>query len=198
MTKVRYIPFFLVIMMLLGIGYVYGADNILVNGGFEDSVMEPWSIYGDANGEVVQESPREGKYCLHVTTPKGANFWDAGLQHAEHVFEAGKIYTLAAFLKSPDKLQINFKPELGADPWTGYGEQSFTMTESWEEYHVTTPAMPNDVDPATITFHIAYDVGEFYIDGVRFFEGGYVPPEEPSAVQPQSKLAIVWGKIKAE
>lgn len=184
--------------ILLAAGYTYGAENILVNGGFEDGVMDPWSIYGDATGEVVQENPVEGDFCLHITTPQGANFWDAGLQHAGHIFDAGKVYTLAAYLKSPDNLQINFKPELGADPWTGYGEQSFTMTGEWQEYQVTTPAMPNDVDPATITFHIAYAVGEFYIDGVRFFEGEYEPAQEPSAIQPHSKLATAWAKLKAD
>jgi len=200
MIKSRYIPFSLVMMwvILLGVGYAHGAENLLANGGFEDGVMDPWSIYGDANGEVVQGDAMEGSYYLHVTTPQGANFWDAGLQHAGHVFENGKFYTLAAFLRAPNNLQINFKPELGEDPWTGYGEQSFAMTDTWQEYHITTPVMTEDVSPATITFHIAYNVGEFDIDGVRFIEGDYVPPEEPSAVQPHSKLTTVWGKIKSE
>ncbi|UCD50049.1 MAG: discoidin domain-containing protein, partial [Phycisphaerales bacterium] len=28
----------------------------------------------------------------------------------------------------------------------------------------------------TITFHIQYDAGDFWVDGVRFYEGDYVPP----------------------
>jgi hypothetical protein len=198
MMKVRHIlsSLAMVLVLLLVTGYAHGAENLLANGGFEDGVMDPWSIYGDAPGEVVQAGAIEGKYCLHVTTPKGGNFWDAGLQHAGHIFETGKSYTLAAFLKSPDKLEINFKPELGEDPWTGYGSQAFTMTETWQEYHIETGAIPDKVDPATITFHIAYEVGEFYIDAVRFYEGAYTPGEV-SAVRPQAKLATVWGKIKA-
>ncbi len=198
MTKVgRVFPVVLCFIMLAA-GYAYGAQNLLVNGGFEDGVMEPWSTYhDDVTAEIVQDAI-EGNFSLHVTTVQGANFWDAGLQHGGHVFESGKMYTLAAYLKSPDNLQINFKPELSADPWTGYGEESFTMTQTWQEYHVTTPVMTADVDPACITFHIAYAAGEFFIDGVRFFEGEYVPPEEPSAAQPQSKLATLWGKIKSD
>lgn len=199
MKKLRNLSLAVMCVILLGTGYAYTVENILVNGGFEDGVPDPWSLYGDATMEVVQQDAIEGQYCLHVTTPQGANFWDAGLQHTGHVFEAGKKYTLAAYLKSPDNLQINFKPELGADPWTGYGEQAFTMTGDWVEYHITTPVMGSNVDPATITFHIAYAAGEFYIDGVRFFEGDYVPPEEePSAVQSQDKVSTLWGKLKAE
>ena len=67
-------------------------------------------------------------------------------------------------------MNINFKPELGADPWTGYGSQEFTMTDTWAEYTVNTGVIPENVDPATITFHIAYAAGEFYVDDVRFTE----------------------------
>jgi len=154
--------------------------NILANGGFEDGVAEPWSTYGDATMEVVQElvgaavpeAPIEGGSCLHVVVAAaGANFWDAGLQHAGHVFEAGKQYTLSAFLKcSQGTLDINFKPELAADPWTGYGSQAFTMTDTWAEYSVTTDVITEDVNPASITFHIAYAAADFWIDGVRFVE----------------------------
>ena len=146
--------------------------NLLANGGFEDGVVEPWSTYGAATTEVVQTDPVEGDYCLHVTVSEaGANFWDAGLQHTGHVFEAGKNYALSAWLKcSQGTLDINFKPELGADPWTGYGSQAFTMTEEWAEYSVTTGVFDADVSPATITFHIAYAPGDFYVDGVKFVE----------------------------
>jgi hypothetical protein len=110
--------------------------------------------------------------CLHVTVASaGANFWDAGLQHAGHVFEAGKSYTLSAYLKAKEgTMDINFKPELGENPWTGYGSQAFTMTDEWQEYSVSTGVIPEVVDPATITFHIAYAAGEFWVDGVRFYE----------------------------
>jgi len=177
-------------LLTLGMGYAHAAEegeNLLVNGGFEDAIAEPWSIYGAATMKVVMElkkaavdeDPIEGDFCLQVTVDaKGANFWDAGFQHDGHTFEAGKVYTLSAYLKSADgPMQINFKPELGADPWTGYGNRAFVMTEEWKEYHITTPPMPANVNPATITFHIGYDVGEFWVDDVRFYEGE--PQEDP-------------------
>jgi hypothetical protein len=155
--------------------------NLLANGGFEDDLSgAPWSTYGDASIEVVDHLvgaavpgiPAEGSYCLHVTVGSaGANFWDAGLQHAGHVFKAGKSYTLSAWLKAKEgTMDINFKPELAADPWTGYGSQAFTMTDRWAEYTVNTGVIDANVDPASITFHIAYAPGEFWVDDVRFTE----------------------------
>jgi hypothetical protein len=147
-------------------------ENILANGGFEDGVVDPWTTYGDVAMEVVMDDPADGDYCLHVTVNSaGANFWDAGLQHTGHVFEAGKSYTLSAYLKAKEgTMNINFKPELAADPWTGFGSQEFTMTDTWAEYTVNTGVIPENVDPAAITFHIAYTAGEFYVDDVRFTE----------------------------
>jgi hypothetical protein len=77
--------------------------NILTNGGFERGVAAPWSTYGNVSTQVVRnlagaaipEAPIEGDYCLRVVVPSaGENFWDVGLQHRGHVFEAGKKYTL--------------------------------------------------------------------------------------------------------
>ena len=185
-------------------------EKDLENGGFEVGSTAPWTIYGKGkievvkqlNGAFIQEKLVEGKYALHVTVDeKLVNFWDTGLQHAGHTFQAGKVYTLAAFLKSREgPLQINFKPELAIDPWTGYGAKEFTMTDEWAEYFTTTPPMPEEVNPATITFHIGYTKGEFWMDGVRFYEGVYKKPDftTTKSVQPQDKLTSTWGSIKVD
>jgi hypothetical protein len=160
--------------------------NYFANGGFEDGVLEPWYIYGDATTEVVDElvgatvaeDPVEGDLCLHVTVPEpNPNWWEIGLVPSGAVFEQGKHYTVSAFLKSKEgEFQVDFKPQKSADPWTGYGQETFTITEEWVEYSVTTPVFTESVTPAGVTFHIGFDAGEFWIDGVRFYEGDYVPP----------------------
>jgi hypothetical protein len=166
-----------------------GQENLLTNGGFEEDPATPltWNMYGAGWMEVVSEligadvpeGPIERNYCLHVVVPAaGTNDWDTGLKNIGHVFEAGKKYTLSAFLKCRQgTLQIRFNPELARNPWTAYGQQVFTMTEEWAEYSVTTPVFVSTVDPAELTFHAAFAPGEFWMDAVRFYEGDYVPPD---------------------
>jgi concanavalin A-like lectin/glucanase superfamily protein/carbohydrate binding protein with CBM4/9 domain/F5/8 type C domain-containing protein len=153
-------------------------ENLLANGGFEDGDLAPWNTYGDVVAEVVSSEAIEGGSSLHITVNSaGANFWDSGLQHTGHVFGAGKQYTLSAFVKcSTGTLDINFKPELAADPWSGFGDQVFTMTDEWTEFSVTTPVFAENTSPAAITFHIGFAAADFWIDGVRFYEGEYVAP----------------------
>jgi len=189
-------------------------ENIMINGGFEDGITDPWGGYGGATQEVVDkldgaavpEDPIEGNFCLHVVVAAaGANWWDLGLDQSGHVFEKGKKYTLSAFLKCKEgTLDINFKPELGQDPWTGYGEEIITMTDEWAEYSITTPVFSEDVSPATITFHIGFAAAEFWIDGVRFYEGDYAPPflgdksfasrpvPEDGSLHPSTWVNISW------
>jgi regulation of enolase protein 1 (concanavalin A-like superfamily) len=174
---------------LMGFSPIYAQDgvNLLANGGFEDGVIAPYGTYGDVTAEVVTEcvdaaipeGPVEGQYCLHLVVPAaGANSWDAGMTDGSHVFEAGKIYTFACFMKSKSgELEIRMKPERAADPYENYNEIVVTITEEWAEYYTTTDVIPADVSPASPTFHIAFAPGDFWIDGIRFFEGEYVAPD---------------------
>ncbi len=161
--------------------------NMLENGGFEAGDMTAWANYGGAAMEVVEtledasipEDPIEGNNALHVVVDAaGANSWSIGLQHPDHVFEEGKYYTFSTFMKSKSgELQVRLKPELGGDPWTAYGEVEITITEEWAEYSTTLPVFTADVSPATLTYHIAFASGDFWVDGVRFYEGDYVEPD---------------------
>jgi tetratricopeptide (TPR) repeat protein len=156
-------------------------------GGFELGVPGTLRFSGNGSIEVVSElvgaavpeDPVEGEFCLHVTVNKaGTNYWEAQILDAGYVFQEGKVYTLAAFLKAKEgTFNINFCPQLPQDPWTSYGAEILTMTDTWAEYHVTTPPMPETVNPARITFHVGFSAGQFWMDVVRFYEGEFVPYE---------------------
>lgn len=200
MARVKFFMFlFAVVFAVAIVGHSHAAPvNILKNGGFESGTMDPWTTYGNmVKGEVLAKDAIEGKSCLHlIISSKGANFWDGGLQNANQTFANGKKYTLSAYMKSPQKLKINFKPELAADPWTGFGSKEFTVIDKWQEYYVTTPVMTTEVKPASITFHITYDIGEYFVDGVFFYEGDYVAGLI-TAVKPDDKTATTWGQLKS-
>gem|GEM_PF-2017235 len=167
-------------------------------GGFELGVSGPFRFSGNGSIEVVTElvgaavpeDPVEGAFCLHVTVnAPGTNYWNAQILGEGRVFQEGKVYTLAAFLKAKEgTFNIRFCPQLAQDPWTGYGQEILTMTDTWAEYHVTTPPMPETVNPARIVFHVGFSAGEFWMDVVRFYEGEFVPYEgSPDPLQKSIK-----------
>ncbi len=159
-------------------------QNMIINGNFETGVVTPWTTWGGATMEVVTtcagatvpEGPAEGRYCLHVTVAAApANFWDLGISPRGMVFQKGKKYTLSAFLKcKKGTLQLDFKPQIGGDPWTGYGQKTVTMTDKWAEYTTTTPVFTEDVTPPNIAFHAGFAAAEFWVDDVKWYEGDYV------------------------
>ena len=171
--------------MFTGFNLCNAQENILENGGFEDGVLEPWTTYGNATFEVVTElvgadvpeDPIEGDYCVYINVPNaGTNFWDVWFKYPGLVFESGKRYTFSAFVKcATGTLQAMFKPELDQAPNTGYGAEELAITDEWQELYVTTPNFTANVSPADVVFLIAYEAGEFWIDGVRFYEGTFVP-----------------------
>ena len=161
--------------------------NLLPNGGFEDGNAGPWNIYGDVTFEVVTEcvdgvvpeGPIEGDYCLHLVVPAaGVGPHEIGMSDGSHIFEQGKKYTFSCFIKCKSgTLDFRMKPEHVAPPWEGYNDQVFTATEEWQEFYVTTDVFAEDVVPASPSFHLAFEAGDFWMDNVRFYEGDYVPPE---------------------
>jgi len=207
--------FFLIGFIVFGPSHAQDEiENILANGGFEDGVIVTYGTYGDATSEVVTEcvdaavpeGPIERQYCLHIMVPAaGANNWDSGMSDGSYTFQNGKKYTFSAFLKCKSgTLQIRLKPERAEDPYEGYSDQVFTMTDTWQEFSVTTSVFTADVTPASATFHFAFAAGDFWVDGVRLYEGDYVEPylgekslasrpvPEDGALHPDTWVSLVW------
>jgi len=189
-SRVFWLAMTLLLGGILSPSYAQGVTNLVQNGGFETGAMTPWGSYANSPGArtttVVQdcvgaakpEGPIEGKYCLHVNvTALGANNYAIGLQPRPTItYQSGKKYTFSVFLKCKSgTMQATLKPELGADPWTGYNSLVVTMTDKWVEYHTTTPVFSSNVTPGQVSMHIGYAIGEFWVDDAKIYEGDYVP-----------------------
>lgn len=176
--------------------------NMIENPGFEDGVLQPWNKYG-ANAVTSIVGNRDvhtGKRALRIDVAgPGENFWSAGLQYKPPgvVFEDGVLYTWSFFAKSDPPVEVNLKPELAQDPWTGFGAKRAFLVEEYQEYWTEwTP--PNDVNPASLTLHVQFDKSTIWIDDARWYKGAYTPfGGEPQSVNPSGKAAAVWASLKA-
>ncbi|GIX06720.1 MAG: hypothetical protein KatS3mg115_1123 [Candidatus Poribacteria bacterium] len=180
--------------------------NLIPNEGFEDGVPDPWVFYGQVAFAMANRNDAyEGTEALQITVAAaGVNFWDSGVQYRGAgqplVFEQGVTYTWAFFMKADHPVNVNIKPELAQDPWTGYGERQVLVTEEYQEFW-TTWQTPQDVIPAQLTLHVAFDAATLWMDAPRWYEGEYIPYEEwigevPQAVNPVGKLTVTWGALK--
>ncbi|MDE0020026.1 MAG: carbohydrate binding domain-containing protein [Candidatus Poribacteria bacterium] len=179
-------------------GTAAAQDNMLDNPSFEDG-FDPWTGYGTATLSIDNERAYEGSASLRaVVAEAGANFWDSGIQYKPEglSFDAGTLHTWAFFAQSDPPVEINIKPEKAADPWTGYGAKVVNLTADWMEYWVEyTP--DEDVSPASLTLHVAFEPSTIWLDHVRWYHGEYVSGELQTNVEPQGKAAAVWGSLKA-
>ena len=111
-----------------------------------------------------------------VVAAAGTNNWDVGMTNNTFTWQNGKKYTFSCFFKvKKGTLQFRMKPEHATGAYEGYGDNVFTGTEKWTEYHVTTPVFTADVNPGSPTFHFAFAPGDFWIDDVKVYVGDYVP-----------------------
>jgi hypothetical protein len=173
-------------LAMSGASHAQEVANMLTNGGFESGAIGPYGTYGTVTATVVTEcagadvpeGPIEGKYSLHLeVAAAGTNNWDIGMTNGTHTLQKGKKYTFSCFMKCKSgTLQVRMKPELSADPWTAYNESVVTVTDTWTEYSTTTPVFTADTTPFSPTFHFGFAPGDFWIDGIRLYEGDYVAP----------------------
>jgi hypothetical protein len=193
-------------------------ENLMDNGGFEDGVHTPWQIGGsirDGGGvgavmEVVDrlkganipEDPIEGELCLLVEVEKGASSAGAvQFMTANHpsVYEKDEVYTLSAFIKSDDSMRFHLLISGGSEDGfqPSFRSETFTTTDMWKEYHLTTAPMPERPQATRAKFFVGYAPGEFWIDDIKVYKGEYVPTFPQQAVaMTVDKLAATWGNIK--
>jgi len=206
---------------LLGSGWAVAEEieNLLDNGGFEDGTHAPWQIGGairDGGGvgatlEVVDklkganvpEDPIEGELCLRVEVEKGASSaGDVQFMTANHpaVYKKGEIYTLSAFIKSDENMQFHLLISGGSEDGfqPSFRSATFTTTDVWKEYYLTTDPMPQQPQATRAKFFVGYGSGGFWIDDIKVYQGEYVPtlPGSQAVAMTAGKLAITWASIK--
>ncbi|MEK7398862.1 MAG: carbohydrate binding domain-containing protein [Candidatus Poribacteria bacterium] len=212
----------LVVMLISESAFAREIENLLSNGNFEKGVPAPWAIGGKLrdNGGVgatmtvvdklkdakVPEDPIEGKLCLLVDVDKAAAAaGDVQFMTANDppVYKKGEKYTFSAYIKSNEKMRFHLLLSGGSEDGfqPSFQSEIFTMTEKWEEYHLTTASMPLQPKATRAKFFVGYGPGAFWVDNIKIYIGDYEPtfPTKPKAVEMTvGKLATSWASIKAK
>lgn len=180
-------------------------ENLARGGDFEegDTDMAEWRLNlgnaGVGTMAIDNEEAAIGEASLFIS---GINFdpaesWKPQIDQSNiQILEDG-VYTISAFLKAEEPRPLGMYSEIPVDPWTKVPNKVVTVGTEWEEYWAT------GVPPAgvvTIGFKNEGSKVSYWIDGVRFYPGEYVPTEIggiPKAVAPGSELTTTWGSIRA-
>ena len=135
----------------------------------------------DARALLRQQSAQQaleeyGVTDIHSTTVPVPSSMELGRTGTRQLLQEG--FNNGVFFCSSDTLAQGVLAELLSKniripddiAVIGFGDQVFTMTDEWADYSVNTGVLADNVDPGSITFHIGFTAGEFYIDDVKFYE----------------------------
>jgi hypothetical protein len=179
--------------------------NFVINNDFEEGAGN-WSLWvEDANAGAVMEADKKeqlkGKQSLLIDIFKAGGGKRVELHQRHFNLKKGQKLTYALWTKADSVRPAIMIANHRAAPWTVYGSKNFLIEQDWKEFW-TPVLMPVDDNIVGIYLELRDSTkGKVWVDNVRFYEGDYVPEKnlrakQPEAVEPKSKLAIAWGKIK--
>ena len=197
--------------------WIAGADeeiqNLVTNPDFSNG-NTGWSFHtGNAagtweiknNGGVGDDGP-----CIfiEIVAVDGVSWYVPNLYSTGLVTLDSEEYTCSLWARTEEEMDkdITLTIQRGADPWTRFNQESFTITGEWSEYWMTW-AQPEALSNAWVMIHTPgsparVSEGRLWIDHVRVYEGEFVEDELSlgeeivKAVKPTGKLAVTWGEIK--
>ncbi len=178
-------------------------ENLASGGDFEDGVdMGQWNLNlgnaGVGSMEIDKKEAAIGEASLFIS---GINFdpaenWKPQIDQGNiDILEDG-VYTISAFLKAEEPREVGMYAELQVNPWTKSPSGTANVGTEWEEFWAT--GLPAAA-AVGIGFSNRGSKVNYWIDGVRFYPGEYVPTEIDGvqrAVAPGNKLTTTWGKIR--
>ncbi len=179
-------------------------ENVIIAGDFENGDLDKskWTLQIEGAAActlaVDKEESAEGKASLfaEVTSIDNAANWVPWIWQTQTI-KKGKTYTLSVFLKAEEDRNISLSIRDLNAPKQEHVLKTVLVETEWKEYWATLITSPKDV---------AVKVGvrggpavNFWMDGVRFYEGEYEPTEIGGpriAVDPRSKLSTTWATLK--
>lgn len=178
-------------------------ENLARGGDFEnDADLGQWSFWRDggaATFTIDEKNAAIGKASafMDITKASPPEPWAPGLTQLPFNIKKGKTYTFSAFLKAEKNRELVLEVRFHGNGQTPqFLNKRVTVGTEWEEQWGTFTAQESS-SPVGILFVNTGSKVSYWIDGVRFYEGEYVPTKPgEKAVTSIDKLAATWAIIK--
>jgi len=179
-------------------------ENLARGGDFEDGDIDKakWNLnLGNAGVGTMSIDKKQaaiGKMSLFISGIgfAAAESWKPQIDQGNiDILEEG-VYTISAFLKAEAPRKVGMYVEIPVDPWTKVPDQVMNVTTEWVEYSATGVPPGGGV---VIGFKNEGEKTSYWIDGVRFYAGKYVPTDVGGvkiSVASENKLATTWANVK--
>jgi hypothetical protein len=117
-------------------------DNLLSNPSFDEGDKDWQGILGEGARGIAKVT--NGEYCFNMLSG-GTNTWSTRLDQGGFVLEPNQSYLLSFDAYAPEARTIMAKVGQNYEPWSGYKEQSFILSEDKKNYTLAfvTPAFDN-------------------------------------------------------
>lgn len=192
-------------LWILGSGPAVTADveNVARGGDFEDAKdLQEWDL-DVADGSIAEMKIDKANAAIGKTSLffeavalSGNDGTRPRFNQFGHIVEEGKTYTLSAFYKAEEKRMVSMTVQLNGVPWTRFTEKAIVIDTEWKE-EWTTFTSPLNGEVSIQPTRNNGSLVNYWVDGVRFFEGEYEPYLPDQAVSRAGKLAVKWAAIKA-
>jgi len=154
--------------------------NLARGGDFEGKEdLKEWQLHvEDGSGailEIDRTTAATGKSSLFIgiTQLSDKDYSRPRISQGQ-VIRKGKIYTLSAFYKAEEERSIYITVQLHCLPWTLFVEKEVIIGAEWEEHWAKFTA-PQDGEVTIQPARNNNSYVNYWIDGIRFFEGEYKP-----------------------
>ena len=155
------------------------AANVITNGGFEDSNINPigWYQFDDHNISSMIISDTDGidsSNCLVVSNSQQVTKDHMEVLQSDLLFKNFTDYTGSIYLKAESPGTILITLFRHVEPWTKYGLwKEITVDTNWKKYNFDFRTLNNpEADPLNVRFSLQLGemVGKIWIDEVEIYQ----------------------------
>jgi len=196
-------------LIISGISFAQDEDfpNLVQNFDFEDPTVNPWTMWVEGGVAVTLGVDDEVFFTGEQSALIDITMKGSGLRVELHQrpfnlkMNTKMTYAVWAKTDEGESRDASLRCNHREDPWTTYGSKDITINDEWAEYY-TEFTITTDDDNVGIYVELKdTPEGRAWFDRFRFYEGDYEPEELEEApkiaVEPHSKMASTWAKIKS-